>query len=188
MKNQKRKTTEQLVQDILLEHPEWTGPQVYDRYVILVDPNLKVTKNAVEKHVKKFKDNKAVVDEKGLDQRWSLDKTPELPADAIAAIFSVLKDKPNLGISIRQAIWISKLHTTVSKLIGKRPSDLWFVSFVYTQAELHSDLTGKQYFDTTVFDNSLLKGNKYFIEFGKNAAASYPIETILESELANIRG
>lgn len=171
--NVKRKTTEQIVQDILFEHPEWTGPQVYERYKIIVDPSIAVTKNAVEKHVKKIKDKMAEVAKKGLDQKWSLDKTPDFSADAIAAIFRLLNDKHGYPISVRQAIWISRLYATMPIISENRPLDLWLVSHIYAIAELHAEYTGDKNFNTDDLDHVLANGIEYFARYSHQIEHKY---------------
>ena len=96
MDNHKRlKDTGTLVRDIFVAHPDWNARQIYDRYLVLVgDPKNAVTLNAVQKHVQEFKKRYQKIKDDGLDLPWSLNKTPDLPAEAIAAIFKVKNEMP----------------------------------------------------------------------------------------------
>ncbi len=145
MNNLKRlKGTATLVREIFSEHPDWNARQIYDRYLILIgDTNNAVTLNAVQKQVQVLKKRNQTRRDTGIDLPWSLDKTPDFPAEAIAAIFKVqswlerAKDNPLVDIrgwnesytdntlattvwplTVEEANWISKLYKVEHRLTG----------------------------------------------------------------------
>jgi len=97
-----------------------------------------------------------------LDKHWHLGvlkDNPFIPADAIPYILKIQKiqnSKPELlgKLTIRQAIWVSRLYTTVKNIrsLGK-------ISYYYSLGEQIHVLSGTT-FDTSFYDDKLIEFSK----------------------------
>ncbi|MFC1847668.1 hypothetical protein ACFLW5_02515 [Chloroflexota bacterium] len=187
MNNHKRlKDTRTLVAEIFFTHPDWNARQIYDRYLLLVDPKNAVTLNAIQKHVEKLKYKWNEIQKIGIDTPWSLGKTLDLPAEAVDAIFRVQKwaEKDHIeqvykdtrqgianrfGVTIRQAFWIARLYK-----YAKSTSFLWVASFIYAVYELKWELSeqSEQPLNTWQLDSALREGYEAFRLLGANILSS----------------
>lgn len=162
MRNQRRKTTEEIVKDIFIEHPDWTGPQIYDRYKIIIgNPDIAVTQNAVEKHVKVFRDRDRMIKTTGLDNPWYIGtyETPDYSIPFIFEIQNYIEKKSLLPLSIRQAKWISRFSCFYKiPMSDRETSDLFVISAYYSEREIVSGISGNKIFDTTELDKALRQG------------------------------
>lgn len=170
MNNYKRlKDTEALVREIFLSHPDWNARQIYDRYLILVgDTNKAVTLNAVQKHVHVVRKRYQKIQDTGNDLPWNLDKTLDLPAEAIAAIIKYKNETyqcivmpPSLSdqdskyfvthegkrltaiprrLTVREARWVARLYAVKSL---KKASVLRYAVVVYSLLERLAELSGE---------------------------------------------
>lgn len=112
-----------------------------------------------------------------LDRLWNVgvmsqEKYPELTAEAIEAIIRVQKwaegkgieevhETVRYGITVRQALWIARLCRAVEEHIGRRPKQLWDVSWAYSAYEILCKLSGTT-LDTWELDKALRKGDDKF--------------------------
>lgn len=120
---------------------------------------------------------------KNLDVLWHIGllsqddlrtKYPELTAEAIEVITDAQKwaEKERIefvvekglyptrhGITLRQALWIARLHKVVRKYMGNYIREIWRVAYVYSAYELKCKLSSTE-FDTWEFDRALRKASK----------------------------
>lgn len=135
-----------------------------------------------------------------LDQPWHLGlmSNPDsdyksgsgytISSETIGSILSVqrwmdkhFKNTP-LNLSIRQALWISRLHSAFKN----SDEDLWRSSFIYSEYEILCELKKKSC-DTTEFDKGLRKGINalyqiYKSEVSKKENDKYAIEAFMRME------
>lgn len=149
--------------------------------------------------------------EKGLDKSWhlgTLEKHP-LPAEALPFIFLVQEwlekfpdtfgnPPPQVPLTIRQAIWIGRLYTTIDKsklkikkLLPSIAKYLFLWSKAYATREIICKNAGMPFLDTTSLDKLYRQSAGYPITADKTTVVFYPdrsfyIDTIDENLLQKI--
>jgi len=178
-----RLVLERNLKDLLIkQHPDWSV-DVIDREVSKMLP----VENTIYKHLREKENpgDKPVdtatidIDAQNFDAPWSTSKTPDITADAIDAVFKVQlwAEEKNIehygrefpysenkgdiyrhGISVRQALWIARLHKTIDA--KKDPGYLWKVTYCYAMYEILKK-------DTWQLDYSLRNGkfDIFYINF-----------------------
>jgi hypothetical protein len=181
MNKPKVKGTRELVEDIFKEHPDWNATQVYDRYKLsLSDPKTARGLSVVQKHLEKLRPRYEALKAEDMDIPWTMAniKDKGIPAEAIPYITKVqawakiqnehiktgdwfAQMREYLPITLRQAIWISRLYTLTGdwqRLKEKEISWLWSWSRVYALSEITHKLAGQEKFDSSFLDEQLIDG------------------------------
>lgn len=186
MKNSKNKRligTREIVEEIFTHHTDWNAAQVWKQYKLMVDPKNHVGLSAIQKHFEIVKKNYQEVLEKGLDNPWSmgsyaqngLELQCKLDSEDNLNILKVRKmqlEKNGLSkrLSVRQAIWISRLAATIYAISDNKKDDipfrLWYVSFQYAIREKVCKLK-RQVFYSRDLDDVLIQGYDVFKDFCK---------------------
>lgn len=187
------KDWKEIAAGIFRKNPDWNAAQLHRELVVVLGENRVPSLSAVQKYRQTVLSPKAQeIKEKGLDVPWSLGKTPELPAEAISAIFEVQKwaeakgideragrefpisnkgDIIRHGITIRQAFWITRLHKSVK---DKDTEFLYLASYLYGLCEAIHQLTNSPStpFNTWQLDRALRKGKEELRLLGANILGS----------------
>jgi hypothetical protein len=181
MNKPKVKGTRELVEDIFKEHPDWNASQVWDRYKLsLGNPNNARGLSAIQKHLEKIKPRYINLQAEGLDIPWTMAniKDKGVPAEVIPYITNVQAwaktqidhIKPDdcfslareyLPITLRQAIWISRLYILAGDWRHLKEQNirwLWAWSRAYSLSEMQSKLLGNDKHDSSFLDTNLIAG------------------------------
>jgi hypothetical protein len=107
-------------------------------------------------------------------QIWHLGLLPRYPQFDAQAVKRILEvqiwaDERGLyfpiftrdGLTVRQALWIARLHAIVDKDTQGSNERLWQVSYFYALEELASELAGQSFFSLPI-DQALREGKLYF--------------------------
>lgn len=172
----RNKLFEALCNKLQEKHPSWS----YQQAEIFAEQRLP-GKSSIQKFLNP-ENPKRKSQEPDIDIPWTLDKTPNLTADAIAAIFKVQNwaeaqnfestysnkgDIIRYGISVRQAYWIARLYKSISDT-----DFLWLASYVYAVYELSGELSATPQLNTWQLDRALRKGKEEFRLLGTNILES----------------
>jgi hypothetical protein len=161
-KENQSKSTRELVETIFCEHPDWNGREIYEHYLTLIgDTQKAVTLNAVQKQVEKLRPKYKEITSAGLDASWhlgTLDSFP-LPAESIPYILKIQKIQPDNRLTLRQALWISRLCNMIKdvELLGK-------LAFQYAERQRLCQITGVE-LNTTEMDKILLQDKEAILKY-----------------------
>jgi len=160
-----------LIKKYLKDHPSYSYK---DAESIVEDEQL--SPSAVTRYLATdYKKHRQMLDMEGLDRPWNMAalKYYKVSNDATLHIMEVhtwakqqiakpeadwLKQrKKPTPVTIRQAIWISRLQPLIGKLDHKMDSWLWTWSKIYSLAEIEHTMLGKKGpFDSTKIDEALM--------------------------------
>lgn len=153
------------IAEVYRNHPDWRAKEVLAEVYRLSNgraPGL----SAIQKILKEMRDRQAQAPFDKKLHTWHLGTLDEFPmsAEAIRRIFEVQRlirspeqrevlPKGIMPLTIRQALWIARLHAVV-----KKASNLWLISWAYSLYEETCELAETEC-DTYEFDTILLDGD-----------------------------
>jgi hypothetical protein len=194
---------------IFSQHPHWNAAQIRRQLIVILGSEAKAPGiSAVQKYRSDvLEPNNRVIQDSGLDNSWHLGTLEDytITSEALPFIFLVQEwlekypdafnnPPPQEPLTIRQAIWIGRLYTTIdkSKLKAKKyltsiAKYLFSWAQAYAMREIVCNTAGTP-FDTTSLDRPYRESAGYPITAGKTTLIHYPdrsfyIDTIDENLL-----
>jgi hypothetical protein len=185
------------LREMVEKENQWTAEQIRAE----VEERL-LSKSSIQQFVKGY--YRDLKKPSAIDTPWHLgslelstkideQSLPIFSSEDISNILNVLnwlsKQKNMSPVTIRQAKWISRLHTVLAKNQKNwhKPVEraIWKASLIYSAYELYSQLIGIQP-DTTKMDSALLRGEP---EFTLEALVNTPgVERAVDSYLYQNKG
>lgn len=112
----RRRSTREVVKDIILEHPDWNAAQIYEQYKVDA-PGQERTLNAIQKHVQKLRPKLPTT------VYWHLGRqgtSLSIPPEALPRIIAIQRELKALGNETTNmpqivAYWIGQLYGVIDE-------------------------------------------------------------------------